>query len=147
MAILVGKKQVVITIAFTLLVALQSFAPQGQGYEGHEKPKNLQIIYPDISHDDLMMDMKSISRALGVECRYCHVVVKEATATEKPVFDAASDNIKQKVIAREMMRMTNEINTEYFSKITGDSKAKMVTCVTCHMGRTKPVLSVDSLFR
>jgi len=142
------KTQAVVVIVIGLVAFfLQSFVQQGQGWDGHEKPKNLLFIQPDVSHDELMIDMRYISRALGVNCRYCHVVVKEGTDTEKPVYDAASDAKKEKLIARDMMLMTAAINTEYISKLSGDNKSKQITCVTCHMGQTKPLLNIDSLFR
>ena len=70
--------------------------------------------------------MKAQSKALGVECDYCHDVP-----------DMASDKNEKKVIARKMMQMQNEINDKWIKGWKGADKAK-VTCGTCHQGHEEP---------
>src|SRR5271168_4856460 len=70
------------------------------------KPTNLQVLPKDIAVSDLMTMMRGYSRALGVECGFCHVVDKQ---THRP--DFASDAKPEKATARIMITMTNEINT------------------------------------
>src|SRR5688500_19371611 len=41
--------------------------------------KNLQVLPPDITRDQLMATMRSFTRGLGVRCNHCHVV----TATDR----------------------------------------------------------------
>lgn len=85
--------------------------------------KNLQVLPKDISKDQLKAVMKAQSKALGVDCDFCH---------EMP--DADKDT-KHKLAAREMMRMTNDMNEKFFKK----SKVKVV-CATCHRGKEEPDL-------
>src|SRR5262249_45521113 len=83
--------------------------------------KNLQFLKKDISKDELKAVMKAQAKALGVDCDHCH---------DMP--DADKDT-KNKKIAREMMRMTHEINQKYLR-----GADVRVTCDTCHRGKEKP---------
>lgn len=82
--------------------------------------KHLEVLPKNIAKDKLKAIMKAQAKALGVECDHCH---------DMP--DADKDT-KNKKIAREMMRMTAEINAKF---IKSD---EMVTCDTCHRGKEKP---------
>jgi hypothetical protein len=83
--------------------------------------KNLQVLPKNISKDELKAVMKAQSKALGVECDHCH---------DMP--DAEKDTDHKK-IAREMMKMTAEINDKFIK----DPKNKVV-CATCHRGKAEP---------
>ena len=83
--------------------------------------KNLQVLPKNIGKDELKAIMKAQSKALGVDCDHCH---------DMP--DADKDT-KNKKTAREMMKMTGEINARWL-KGTNVS----VTCETCHRGKEKP---------
>ena len=83
----------------------------------HE-PKNLKIL----KAEQIQPAMKAFSAALGVKCAFCHVEG-----------DFASDDKHHKVVAREMMVMTHEINGHF-----PDGKMH-VTCFTCHRGAEQPV--------
>ena len=83
--------------------------------------KNLQVLPKNISKDELKALMKEQAKALGVECDHCH---------QLPDTDKDTDNKKA---AREMMRMTADINAKYIK----DPKVK-VTCATCHRGKQTP---------
>lgn len=99
-------------------------------------PTNLQVLPKDISGHDLMATMRGYSKALGVECGFCHV---QDPQTRK--FDFASDAKDDKGIARTMIRMKDEINAKYLATINDpDATAadKTVTCGTCHRGKTMP---------
>ncbi|MAE66662.1 MAG: hypothetical protein CMJ18_20530 [Phycisphaeraceae bacterium] len=65
--------------------------------------KNLQVLPDDITEDELKRTMKDVTKALGVECRYCHRTDQR---------DYASDEIEKKVVAREMMRMVERIDAD-----------------------------------
>jgi hypothetical protein len=44
------------------------------------------------------------------------------------------------------MKMVEAINSKYLEKMnTDDYKLEKVACVTCHMGKMVPTVSVDSL--
>ena len=93
---------------------------------------NLQVLPADISKEELKQRMKLIARSLGKKCDYCH---------RTDVRDFASDEIREKVMAREMMRMVDRINQEHFTW----EDAPEATCFMCHQGRRKPRMDPDSV--
>jgi hypothetical protein len=71
--------------------------------------------------------------ALGVKCSFCH-----------DPQNWASDDKDEKKVAREMMRMTHDINDKYLKTIKGlDSDKPAVNCTTCHRGEQKPALTME----
>ena len=96
--------------------------------------KNLKVLPKDIARADLLASMKFFSQSLGVRCTYCHVGTEGQPLS---TFDFASDAKEHKKIARDMMRLTQHLNTDHLPAITGLPDAK-VTCFTCHRGATKP---------
>lgn len=101
-----------------------------------ERAKNLKVLPKDISHDDLMKEMRSYNKALGVKCDFCHA--KQPENPQK--LDFVSDDKEEKETAREMLRMTMRINKKYF-KSGKDEKGMQimtVTCYTCHNGQKEP---------
>ncbi len=101
------------------------------------KPTNLQVLPKNIPVPDLMATMRGFTKALGVECQFCHT---RDPQTNKPNF--ASDANPDKGIARTMILMTREINTRYLSKVNDPDATpadKTVTCGTCHRGNSMPM--------
>lgn len=82
--------------------------------------KDLQVLPKNITKPELKAIMKAQSKALGVECEFCHRPPNMAEDT------------KHKQVAREMMRMTDELNQKW------PSAKKKVTCMTCHRGKEEP---------
>jgi hypothetical protein len=99
-----------------LLMAPLSVFAQGRGPAG--PPKNLKVLPADVN---IQQTMANIRTALGVQCTFCHVAG-----------DFASDDNQKKAIARNMMRMTTDINSDF-----QDGKPH-VTCYTCHRGDSTP---------
>ena len=99
---------------------------------GKDDFKNLQVLPKNISVDSLNDIMNSYKHALGVNCGFCHVM-KDKNGLE----DYASDSIPHKNMARNMMRMTMDINKKYFPS-PGMKYIETVTCNTCHKGRSEP---------
>ena len=100
----------------------------------HDSFKNLKVLPKDISEDSLMSVMETYERSLGVDCGHCHVM-KDANGKE----DYASDAMHDKEECRDMMRMTDSINKEYFPRRNPNRPAiQKVTCYTCHHGKTHP---------
>ena len=94
--------------------------------------KNVQVLEYE-SERDLKKYMKSISKDLGVKCTFCH-----------DLNDKSLDNIQHKIIAREMMKMQNNLNKQFFSQMS-DSLLKQenplqISCWTCHRGFKEPEL-------
>ena len=101
----------------------------------NEEFKNLQVLPKNITNDSLDKIMDGFSAMLGVNCKYCHYRDKK---TDKLIFD--SDEKPEKEIARKMMRMTMDINKNYFQfneNVTAE-QVQAVTCYTCHKGTPMP---------
>ena len=90
---------------------------------------NLQVLNFK-SDRDLKKYMKSIGKDLGVKCSFCHDLNDKSIDTD------------HKIIAREMIRMQQDLNKNYFAQI-GDSLLKsentlQISCWTCHKGSIHP---------
>lgn len=84
--------------------------------------KNLKVYPKGTSKKDIKKGMKAISKALGVECDFCH----DLSALDKDT------PMKEK--ARDMMRMTMSVN----ANLKKQGFKQEVTCATCHAGHEKP---------
>jgi len=101
----------------------------------NENFKNLQVLPKNITNDSLDRIMDGFNNMLGVDCKYCHYHDKKADTL---IFD--KDDKPEKEIARNMMRMTMDINKKYFQfneTVTAD-QVQAVTCFTCHRGEPMP---------
>ncbi len=99
--------------------------------------KNLKVLPKNISNEDLDKIMDKFKYALNVKCGYCHA---RNDSTKK--FDFVSDAKPEKEMARDMMRMTANINKKYFNFKKEKTAPEVVTCITCH--RQNPVPVIDS---
>ncbi len=100
-----------------------------------EPPKNLQVIPKDTPREEVIMRMRAIAGALGVQCGYCHIF----EGAGNPANDFASDTKQPKLTARVMMRMTGEINTKLAAEIKKPAaELTRVGCATCHRGSAIP---------
>lgn len=91
--------------------------------------KNVKVLTNVHSKGDMRRIMKEQAASLGVKCVHCHVPGK---------FDL--DDKKEKVAAREMMKMVQEINASWLKDVPleKDEAKPTVTCWTCHRGKTEP---------
>jgi tetratricopeptide (TPR) repeat protein len=114
--------------------------------------------------------MQQFTRALGVQCTYCHVEVTAPllTAEEQaaaaaaappaagrgrgrgrgagPQMDYASDDKRQKQTARLMLTLVNDINVRLAAAVhKPSSEIVRVQCATCHRGITNPAQLSDLL--
>lgn len=105
---------------FALALVAQD-APKAKGKGG--PPKNLKVLTPA----NYMDNMRAFVPALGLAdkggCNFCH----EA--------DRSSDAKMEKVMARMMISMVQDINSKF-----PDGKTH-VTCYTCHRGDTEPKMA------
>src|SRR3982751_1920362 len=101
--------------------------------EEETKYKNLKVLDKKIDEDQMERVMFNFDKQLGVTCQYCHVSAKDVFP---PRADFASDEKKEKLVAREMLRMTLRLNKKYFDlEIDRQVRTKpLVWCRTCHMG-------------
>ena len=143
----INKKIAIVILLCSSMFVLQSFKQQQHKHDDDDKFTNLQILPAATTGKEIHEIMKSFCISLGVHCNYCHVA-HEVPGQQRPQMDFASDDKPEKKTAREMMKMTMAINTEHLAKIKamGDP-LEQIRCVTCHMGRTTPIISVDSLPR
>ena len=117
-----------IFFALTLAVCFIAAAPKAEAQDAQFT--NLKILPKDIQKKQLMKIMKAQSKALGVKCKFCHVM--------KPKKDMASDANEHKEMARDMMRMTGELNKLMQGLPTFAEKNPKATCFTCHQGKKEP---------
>ena len=98
--------------------------------------KNLEVLPKNISEATMNKIMVGeFEDALGVSCGFCHTSNKDGDG-----LDYASDAKPEKKIARQMLRMTLNLNRDYFkidSAMVGTANI-VVTCNTCHKGDTFP---------
>jgi photosynthetic reaction center cytochrome c subunit len=130
-------KPLFLAVAGTLVLAatLSAQAP------GHWPPDSL-INTKVIPHNTPVMEvvglMRNITGALGVRCHFCHVG-EEGMPLER--FDFAKDEKRTKLVARQMMRMVEEINRRLDTLPEHDHSGPnlQVTCATCHRGVSRPM--------
>ena len=88
--------------------------------------KNIQVLQGTPS-TEIMPTMNFFKASLGIQCSFCHVT------NDTGRWPVERDDKAAKGRAREMIRMTREINKANF-------KGRLeVTCATCHHGSTDPV--------
>jgi hypothetical protein len=97
--------------------------------------KNLQVLPKNITADSLDKIMDGFNASLKVDCKFCHVKNVKADTL---IFE--KDDKPEKEIARNMMRMTMNINKNYFqfNEEATAAKIQAVTCYTCHKGQPIP---------
>lgn len=103
------------------MFAQQPPAPGGGGAP-RPAPKNLKII----KAEEIRAVMGAFVSGTGLTCMGCHVQG-----------DFASDDKNEKVVARKMLEMVNDVNAKTFG---GTAK---VTCFTCHRGEAHPKSAPD----
>jgi len=83
-------------------------------------PTNLKVLKVTTG-PEVGQIMRTFTAGLGVQCIYCHVQG-----------NFAIDENPKKEVARQMIKMTQQINTNF-----PDGKMR-VTCYTCHRGEAEP---------
>jgi hypothetical protein len=100
-------------------------------------PVNLRVLPRNLSGQQVRDIMEQWEGELGVHCSTCHVVdPKDIGPNGKPRLNFADDSKEDKETARVMYKMTEDINTNYVSKVP--SSDMPVTCGTCHRGHLGP---------
>ncbi len=96
---------------------------------------NTQVIPRSTPVTQVIGQMRNITGGLGVRCQFCHIG-EEGQPLDR--FDFATDEKRTKVVARQMMRMVQEINARLDSLPGRASPPLQVTCETCHRGVSRP---------
>jgi RNase P subunit RPR2 len=120
-----NKKPFVVSI----LVLVVAFASQSFSYVNQKPPKvlkNIKAFPSTMTYNEVDHQMDIFKVALGVKCNYCHAQTKESA----PKLE----------IARDMIRMTRDLNEKYMVKLAHNDTEPLqtITCNTCHRGLAKP---------
>jgi hypothetical protein len=100
-------------------------------------PTNLQVLPKNLTGDQVHEIMHKWEADLGASCSTCHAAdPKNIGPNGRPRLNYADDSKPEKATARLMYKMTEEINTQYISKV--DNSGDPVTCGTCHRGHLGP---------
>jgi hypothetical protein len=123
-------KKILVLVLLMALVAAGTMAARKRQYV------NLKVLPKDITSKELQGIMTDdFEDGLGVSCGFCH-----ATGRDGRGLDFVSDARPEKGIARRMMKMTLDLNKEYFKvhRPRLGSDALVITCATCHKGQAFP---------
>ncbi len=100
-------------------------------------PTNLQVLPKTLTGEQVHEIMHKWEAALGAECTTCHAADPEKKMPNgRPMLNFADDSKPEKGTARLMVKMVEEINSQYIGKV--DSSGAPVTCGTCHRGHLDP---------
>jgi hypothetical protein len=127
--------------SFLVTAALLAATIAGVAAMPHQEDgfKNLQVLPKNISPKELDKIMEGFNEGLGVGCNYCHA---KNNSTKELEFE--KDTKSEKLMARKMMVMTNDINQKYFKQ---DTNIQAVSCYTCHHGNPMPAVDTADYLR
>lgn len=118
----------VVSIA-ALVIAGAAFAQAPQ----QEAPKNLKVLPKDWTRPQVIQVMQNFTAALGVGCEFCHVEKEGAPP------DFASDDKKEKDMARAMLKIAGDLNMRLPADLgMKPEETTRVGCITCHRGVPEP---------
>lgn len=101
-----------------------------------QEPMRLEVLPKAWTRAQVELVMEAFNTSLGVECEYCHAEAsggRTAAPGEPPALDYASDAKEEKRVSRFMIQLVMDINT--------DLEDEIVSCYTCHVGKTTPALT------
>jgi len=113
-----------------------ALAAQAPGKFPPDSLINVKVIPKGTPVMEVVGAMRNITTGLGVRCQFCHVGEEGQPLAR---FDFASDEKRTKLVAREMMRMVQDINRRLDSLPGRTGAGLQVACVTCHRGINRPV--------
>jgi len=119
-----------------LLLPLATLSAQGRGKFPPDSLENVKVFPKDTPVRDVIDAMRGYTGALGVRCSYCHKGEEGRPLSE---YDLASDDKRPKLVARQMMRMVQEINRRLDTIPERPADKVEVSCRTCHRGVSRPV--------
>jgi hypothetical protein len=132
------NKQLIIFFSLISLVLIGTLAAKPPKKE-KLKYRNLQVLSKNISDDEMDYVMETFSVNLGSNCLFCHPGKMVGAVYS---FDYATDQLQNKRVARDMLRMTLMLNKKYFNfSMKGNNITKgIIWCKTCHNGSPVPIL-------
>lgn len=124
-----------LVVAVAIVLGPGALASQASGKWPPDSLVNVQVLPKTTPVMDVVGAMRNFAVGLGVRCQYCHVG-EEGMPLER--FDFPNDEKRTKLVARQMMRMVQEINRRLDTIPGRTSPGLEVSCVTCHRGVNKP---------
>lgn len=122
---------------FILFIGVSSIASaQPPGKFPPDSLINTKVIPHSTPVMEVVGSMRNFTSALGVRCQFCHVGREGQPLAE---FDFASDQKRNKLVARHMMRMVAEINHRLDTIPERGKPPVTATCMTCHRGVSRPI--------
>jgi tetratricopeptide (TPR) repeat protein len=131
-------------------MAVSAQAPQGAAAPPPNGFTNLQVWPKDTPRAVILNFMNAFDRSLGIECSYCHV-------QRGGTFDFASDDKREKRVARKMILLRDSINVALPAIVekpvgagptSGDGRPgapTRVLCASCHHGLPVPAPLGDAI--
>jgi hypothetical protein len=113
-----------------------ALAAQAPGRFPPDSLVNVKVFSKTTPVTDVVGAMRNMAVGLGVRCQFCHIGEEGQPLAR---FDFASDEKRTKLVAREMMRMVQEVNRRLDSLPGRTGAGLQVACVTCHRGLSRPV--------
>jgi hypothetical protein len=123
-------------LAVALLLSPAALAAQSPGKLPPDSLVNVPGIPRATPVAQVIGTMRNITGYLGVRCQFCHKGEEGLPLAE---FDFASDAKRTKQVARQMLRMVEEINRRLDTIPGRTAPGLQVTCGTCHRGVSRPV--------
>lgn len=100
-------------------------------------PTNLQVLPKNLTGQQVRDIMEKWEGSLGAHCNTCHAEdPKNIGPNGRPRLNFADDSKQEKLTARLMYKMTEDINVNYVSKVPNSDMP--VACGTCHRGHLDP---------
>ena len=125
-----------LVVGLAVLAVIEELSAQAPGKFPPDSLVNVQVFPKETPVTQVIAAMRNFAGGLGVRCQFCHVGEEGMPLAR---FDFASDEKREKLVARQMMRMVQEINRRLDTIPERPTPALEVSCVTCHRGVSRPV--------
>jgi hypothetical protein len=122
-------------LAFLVFACATALGAQPAGKFPPVSLINTQVIPHTTPVINVIGTMRNFAGDLGVRCQFCHIG-REGQPLEQ--FDFASDEKRNKIVARQMMRMLADINRRLDTIPERGRPNVVATCATCHRGVSRP---------
>jgi len=100
-------------------------------------PTNLKVLPKDLTGEQVHEIMEKWEGSLGTHCNTCHAAdPKNIGPNGRPRLNFADDSKEEKLTARLMYKMMEDINVNYIAKVPNSDEG--VSCGTCHRGHLGP---------
>lgn len=126
----------VAVVAFALPLLTLPVDAQAPGKWPPDSLVNVQVIPKTTPVIQVWGTMRNIAGGLGVQCTFCHVGQDDTPLAQ---IDFASDQKRNKLVARQMMRLVQEVNRRLDTIPARPTPTVVVACATCHRGVSRPI--------